>query len=358
MSLHKQHGKSMNPKFKYSVMEKVVGIFMLSILILLLSTVILLGRGKNWFQKYNMYYTSFNESYNLQPGAAVKYLETDIGKVKDVRLVENRVEIRLAILEEYASRIRADVVAKVESPTFIGSEYIAVIPGSIDARLIPPGGELTSAARKNIFDYLDEFEVEKTARALAIAVQTFSSLVEDFKDPEGPFLSALDNFNRTSIHVENIVRRIEMGEGTVGRLLKSTELLDSALDRLNKVDAILDPLAEASAKTPETMDMLQESLAQIDGLRAGLAHNMALIQDLLEVMQANMPRLESILKNVEQGSRNIPELSSSAVQGIKEARAELEKVDDIIQALQKNFLIRSNLPPEPVGRNTDANLRE
>ena len=352
------HLKNMDTRFKYSTRERVVGIFMLCTLVLLVSTVILLGRGKNWFQKYNTYYTSFNESYNLQPGAPVKYLETDIGKVKSVRLVENRVKIRLAILEEYAARIRADVVAKVESPTFIGSEYIAVIPGSVDAPLIPPEGELPSVARKNIADYLDEFEVEKTARALVQAVRQFSAFVEEIRDPDGPFLKAVDNFNRTSIHVENVARRIEAGEGSVGRVLSSTELVDSVLARLNKADAILDDLAVAGAKTPGTMDMLQENLARMEGAQESITDSISLVQGLLADMQAYMPKVRTILANAEKGSREIPRISSSTVESIEAFQEELENVDLIIQALRQNFLIRSNLPPPPAVRNTDAHLRE
>lgn len=344
--------------FNYSTRERIVGVFMLSILVLLLSTVVLLGRGKNWFQKYNTYYTSFNESYNLQPGAAVKYLETDIGKVKDVKLVENRVKIRLAILEEYALRIRADVIAKVESPTFIGSEYIAVIPGSMDAPLIPPEGELISVARKDIADYFDEFEVEKTAKALVDAVQQFSAFVEDIQDPQGPFLLAVENFNRTSSHVEKVAGRIEAGEGTVGRMLNSTELVDAALEKLDKAGTILDNLADASAKTPETIEMFQDNLASIEEVQGGITDSIALIRSLLQEMQAYMPKIKTILENVEKGSREIPKISSSTVETMDAFRDELDNVDLILQSLRKNFLIRSNLPPPQVLRNTDAYLRD
>lgn len=347
----------MNTRFKFSVRERIVGIFMLCTLILLVSTVILLGRGKSWFQKYNTYYTSFNESYNLQPGAPVKYLETDIGKVKSIRLVENRVKIRLAILDEYATRIRSDVVAKVESPTFIGSEYIAVIPGSMDASPIPPEGELPSVARKDISDWFDEFEVEKTAKALVEAVQEFSAFVEDIRDPDGPFLEAVENFNRTSIHVEKVARRIEAGEGSVGRVLNSTELVDSALAKLDKADAILNDLGAASAKTPETMEMLQENLVRIQEVQDGMTDSIALVRSLLEEMQTHMPKVKAILDNAEKGSREIPKISIATAESIEAFQEELENADLIIQALRKNFLIRSNLPPPPVVRNTDAHLR-
>jgi len=61
----------------------------------------------------------------------VKLLGTDVGQVTQVTLTEdNRVRIGVRILANYASRIRTDSLAIVESPTFIGSEYIAVTPGS------------------------------------------------------------------------------------------------------------------------------------------------------------------------------------------------------------------------------------
>ncbi|MCG6910532.1 MAG: MlaD family protein [Deltaproteobacteria bacterium] len=347
----------MHTRFKYSVMERVVGIFMLSILVLLLSTVVLLGRGKNWFRKYNTYYTSFNASYNLKPGAAVKYLETDIGKVKAVSLVDNHVRIRLAILDLYASRIRTDVVAKVESPTFIGSEYIAILPGSVDSPLVPPGGELTSVARKSIGDYIEELEVEKTAKDLVVAVQRFSVFMDTINDPEGPFLQAIENLNKTAQHAAKIAGHVQAGEGTAGRMLYSSELMDAALGGLDKVDVILDQLAVASAKTPATMDILQENLAQLESVREEVAESIGLIRSLLEAFQANMPKIQRIIENAEKGSRDIPELTGSAVQGIYDAREELDNVNMIIQALKKNILIRSKLPPPPVVGNTETHLR-
>ncbi len=115
----------------YNRKEKIVGIFVIFIGLLLLSTVIILGRGKNWFQDYNTYYTTFDESYNLKVGADVKLFKTNIGKVKAIS-VENKVRIKLAILSKYESRIRTDTLITVESPTFVGSEYISILPGTND----------------------------------------------------------------------------------------------------------------------------------------------------------------------------------------------------------------------------------
>jgi phospholipid/cholesterol/gamma-HCH transport system substrate-binding protein len=128
-------------ELKYSIKEKIAGVFVISSVLLLIITLIIIGKGKDWFQKYVSYHTIFDESYNLKEDTAVKLLEASIGKVKNISLMGDRVRVELLILEEYASRIRVGAVATVSSPTFIGSEYVSIKPGKDkDAPLIPKAG--------------------------------------------------------------------------------------------------------------------------------------------------------------------------------------------------------------------------
>ncbi|MCP3954339.1 MAG: hypothetical protein GY697_19300, partial [Desulfobacterales bacterium] len=57
------------------------------------------------------------------------------------------------------------------------------------------------------------------------------------------------------------------------------------------------------------------------------------------------------------GSHDIPAIIQSARQGIDEIRNSVDDADRIIQSIQKNPLIRGNLPPEPEVRPTDSGLR-
>ncbi|MCJ7616946.1 MAG: hypothetical protein MUO43_10470, partial [Desulfobacterales bacterium] len=65
----------------YNKKEKIVGTFVIGIVILMLTMLIIIGRGKDWFKTYIIYYTTFEESYNLKENAAVKLYKADIGKV-------------------------------------------------------------------------------------------------------------------------------------------------------------------------------------------------------------------------------------------------------------------------------------
>ena len=105
------------------------------------------------------------------------------------------------------------------------------------------------------------------------------------------------------------------------------------------------------------MTALQENLARMEKAQEGIMDSIVLIRRLLEEMQANMPKIRVILDNAEKGSRAIPQISSATVEGLDAFREELENVDLVIESLRNNFLIRSNLPPPPAVRNTDAHLR-
>ena len=328
----------------FSKKEKIVGTFIIFIVVILLTTVVIIGRGKDWFKTYITYYTTFDESYNLKEDAAVKLFKADIGKVKKIILVENRVKVNLAILEEYSSRIRSDSVASVESPTFIGSEYISIKPGSADSPLIPKGGEINSTSKKSISDIMLEFQVEETAKKVIRAVQDLSEIMQIMRDPDGPFFTAINNINKTISHIEAITGDIQAGKGTVGSMLKSREILQIILDNLDKVTQILESIAEASSKTPEITNKVQD--------------NLAIIKKVGEEVLDSISSIKRILKEVEEGSHDIPEVTRSTKRGINEIRDGVENIDKVVKSLQKNFLIRPNLPAEPKGKNIDAGLRQ
>jgi phospholipid/cholesterol/gamma-HCH transport system substrate-binding protein len=322
---------------EFNRQEKIVGMFMVCMAVLLFSTVVIIGRAGDWFKTYVTFYTTFNESYNLQENAAVKLFKADIGRVKRITLVENKVKVKLAILEEYAPRIKTDSVATVESPTFIGDEYVAIKPGSRDAPLIPEGGEIPSMAKKSISDILDEFEVEKTAKMVIKAVQNLSEVAQILRDPNGPLLTGLDNISR-------IIEDIQSGKGTAGSVLKSRELVENLLGKLDQTGNILENIDRASSKTPETMDRINDNIANI--------------KTTLKELETCVGLLKETLMNVKKGSHDIPRVTQSARRGIKEIRKGVENIETVVKSVKKNFLIRRNLPPEPEGETLDSGLRQ
>jgi phospholipid/cholesterol/gamma-HCH transport system substrate-binding protein len=320
----------------FSKKEKVVGTFMISVAALLLVTVVIIGRGKDWFKTYITYYTVFDEGYNLQIDTPVKLFSADIGKVKDITLVGDKVRVKLKILDDFKSRIRTDSVATVKSPTLIGSEYISIIPGGKNAPLIPVEGEIPSRPGKSITNYLEEFQVEKTAKMIIETAQEISRIVKIMRDPKGPLFSAFDHANNTLGHLEKITGDIASGKGTVGGIIKSRALLDHIHRNLDKVG---------------------DDLAALEKIETGMLENIPSIKNIVKDIEEAARTLNVILANLEKGSHDIPRVTRSSAQGIHEIREAVDNIDKVVTSLKKNFLIKPNLPPEPEAENIDARIR-
>ena len=174
-----------------------------------------------------------------------------------------------------------------------------------------------------------EFEVEKTAKMFVKSVQAISEIVEHLRDPEGPLYASLDSMAEAMANIEAVTREITEGKGSVGKLVHSEELLQKISEQLNHVNRILTSIEDATAKTPDIMDGLRKSMNMIN----------------------------QIVANIEKGSQDVPIVTKSTKHGISEIRDSVEEVDKVVQSIQKNFFIRSNLPPEPEPENIDAGLR-
>jgi phospholipid/cholesterol/gamma-HCH transport system substrate-binding protein len=335
----------------FSRIEKLVGLFVVGITILLVFSIIMIGRGKDWFADHVTYYTVFDESYNLKVNASVKLFKADIGRVREITVSEDRVRMKLAILAKYGSRIRTDTEAVVESPTLIGSEYISIIPGSNNADLLEENAEIPSRARKSLADIMSEFEVEETAKKLVEAIQDLSELAIFLKDPQGPLIETLNNVNAITAHVAAITAEIEAGRGTLGELVASRALMAKVDDRLVQMESILTDLKQASARTPATMDLVNGNLSQLE--TAGRALSLG-----IEEIRTAVATLQVSLDNIAAGSGEVPEITRTFRLGIQEIRDGVEDIDQVVQSLQKNILIRGNLPEVPTPEVPDAGLRQ
>jgi phospholipid/cholesterol/gamma-HCH transport system substrate-binding protein len=316
-------------QISFGAREKIVGAFMVVVVVLLLTIVVMIGRGKDWFKAYVTYYTVFDEAYNLSPDARVKLFQADIGKVKSVRLEGDKVKVELGILEDYAPRIKMDSVAIVESPTFIGSEYVSIKPGTTEALPIPKNGTIPSKARKSLADFMAEFEVEKTAKMIIKSLQNISEIVSHLRDPEGPLYASLDSVAKAMANIEAVTHDIRDGKGSLGGLIQSEELLERVYEELNHVNGILRSVEEATAKTPDIMDDVKQSMNMIN----------------------------QILANIKKGSQDVPAVTRMTKHGMREMRDSVQEVDKVVKSVQKSFLIRPNLPPEPKGEDIDTGLR-
>ena len=317
-------------KLQYSTMERMTGAFILLTLIVFLFTVAVVGRGKNWFRKHVIYYTAFEEGYNLVSGSRVKLLGTDIGSVTDVGLSkDNKVKVRVRVLAEYASRIRANSVAIVESPTVFGSEYINIKPGTSKAAVIPPEGLIPTREKKKFTEYLEQYEIGSKLEHIGKILEDLAQITDQLKDPKGPFFGTFGN-------LQQITGTVEAGEGSLGRVIKSDELYEHMDTFIATLQETADHLVRAGVNIEEGSKHLEKATREAP--------------EMVDKTQELLDRLLKVQVILEKVMTEVPEISAQAREGMQE-------VNRILDSVKENFLIRPNLPPPPESETHGLEIR-
>ncbi|MDY0131998.1 MAG: MlaD family protein [Desulforegulaceae bacterium] len=317
--------------------DKIVGFFILMISTLLLLSLVLIGRGKGLFKNYIEYHAIFEETYNLKEGAPVKLFNAEIGKVKDVKLVDDDVRVQILIVDEYSNRVRESSYVTVTSPTFIGSEYIALTSQDKSSELIPEGGQIPSIEKTSFSDLMDEFQVEKTAKKFVETVYDLSEMAKKLNSDQGPVFSILSD-------IETIVHDIESGKGNLGEILRTSKITDQLEARLVQIEKILGDVKIAVSKTPYTMDLVNENLERVGKIGKNIELSSENINLMVNELRVKLNEISTIISNIEKGSETVPAITATALNGLQEVREGVRKIDNTIEALQKTFIIRNKLP--------------
>ena len=303
-------------RVQYSTMERMTGAFILLTLLIFLFTVAVVGRGKNWFRKHVVFYTTFEEGYNLVSGSRVKLVGTDVGSVVEVVLSENnQARVKIRVLADYASRIRTNSVASVESPTVIGSEYININPGTTNAPPIPPEGEIPTKEKKKLMEYLEEYEIGEK----------------------------LENIGKILEDLAQITGTVNAGKGSLGRLVKSDELYQQIHDELDGIGRFV-------ATLQETADHLARAGAKIEEGSKNVEKATREVPEMVDKVQELLDRLLRVNALMEKAMTEVPEISTQAREGMRE-------VNLILESVKENFLIRPNLPPSPESESHGLEIR-
>jgi phospholipid/cholesterol/gamma-HCH transport system substrate-binding protein len=293
--------------------EKMVGLFIIIAVSLALGIIVFIGRGQQWFKEKATYYIYFDEGYNLKPGSQVKLFNTWIGSVDKVELTQdNRVKVTIKVFKDLAGKIRRNSVATVDSPTIIGSEFIAITPGSIDLPAIPKGGVIPAKPKKTLGEYLKEFEVQKKIEDFGQLISDLRIVLEKLKDPKGPLFSILYN-------IEDVTNKMKNGEGNLGRLVMQEDLyreVKLAIKEIRGISAgikeITGRMDKSAQSLPNTMETINDSVHKLD--------------DVMSQLKTAMERAPAMQRQLEDA---------------------LAETNSILESVKKNFFIRLNLPPEP-----------
>lgn len=257
-----------------------VGAFVAAGLIVLVISVFLIGGDRLFFRPTETLYVEFKQAQGLAAGSVVSIAGLPAGNVKEIGLAQGRnvVVAELNIEKKLFSRLTDRSEISVKTQGALGDKYIYIDPGPEGGKSLNPGATLTSDLQPDLLEMLST----KTSEVSGSAVDVISELSTLLKELNANNRSASlmenlvgtsKNLNRLTnepelreaiIHLRNIMRKIDRGEGTLGALINDPTLHDRLVGFLGDSprNRYLVPLIRESIKS------LESSGASVDSAKA------------------------------------------------------------------------------------------
>lgn len=211
----------------------------------------------NPFKKKLHLRAQFSNADGLRPGAEVRLAGVRVGKVEDVMLLppsanpkDPKIEAKLAIDgtidgKPANQRIRKDSSAQLGSPNLLGSDkVINLSPGSAGSDpvaendILPPSS-LNSTTLSNLAgpEIADQFE------AISRQVNDITRKINEGEGSLGRFLNdeaVYNSLNSTLQETQSVIRQIRSGEGSAGKFINDPAVYNN----INTLSLQLNEIAE------------------------------------------------------------------------------------------------------------------
>lgn len=201
--------------------EKKVGLFFLATIVAL-AVVIELVEDWRPFETHSDYTAYFEAAVGINPGDSVRLAGVEVGKIKAVGIEDNKVRIDFYVVD--GTRIKEDSVAMIRQTNLLGGQFLGLDFGSDQSKALPPGSTVQTREGSNIDQLITNLD-RNQERVLG----ALGDMVEESREP---FVEALTQ-------LDNITRKIDQGEGTLGRIVNDPALYEEAQNAATNLQAIL-----------------------------------------------------------------------------------------------------------------------
>lgn len=200
-----------------------VGLFLVVAFLILIALFELVGKETIFTQTVE-YKTSFRSIPGLKIGDPVRLAGVDVGTVRDIRVVGARVEVVMHV--KPGTPVKTDSLATIKLTSLLGTNFVDLSFGSPAAPMAPAGSVLASTEPPDLNTLL--------AR-LNDAAGDIQTLAKQVNEGLG---RSIEPISSTFQSMDKIAKKIERGEGTLGKLISDDRLyleIQGMAGNLNKV---------------------------------------------------------------------------------------------------------------------------
>jgi phospholipid/cholesterol/gamma-HCH transport system substrate-binding protein len=295
-------------------------------LIIALITIFSVGERQGLLKPRYYLKAQFDDAGGLQKGAPVRVSGFQVGVVNSIELVETsgkpRIEVGLRIDKSCQSKIRKGSVARISSLGLLGDKIVEIVPVSQDSIVLKNGEEM------NTKEVLPPEEI--LAKVAEIS----------------------DTLNSTAQSLNVIVKKVEKGTGTLGKMIDDPRLytnLDSVMVSMNHLILLIKGNKGTIGKLmndPSLYNNLTQTMTNVnvisDSLRRGQGSLGKLLRepDVYNTLDSTSKRLEVILTRMEKGEGTLGKLSKDEemYRKLKESSDELNQLIKDIKQNPKKYL--------------------
>jgi phospholipid/cholesterol/gamma-HCH transport system substrate-binding protein len=275
-----------------------VGIFVLVSIVILIFLILNASGDINPFKKRLHLKARFSDANGLREGSEVRLSGVRVGQIDKITLLPpstepnaQRVEALMtidAVIDgrPATERIRQDSTAQQGSPSLLGNEMlINISPGTALAPQVKDYDILRSASSNTVNDFATSGT--EVAQRLSKLSEQLSSIVKDVQEGKGTVgrlfsdEALYNNLNATVRETEEVMRLIKSGNGSAGRFVNDPALYNNANELAMQLRTLAEDLRagkgtagklltndELYNRVNRTADRLDHSVDQINSMIA------------------------------------------------------------------------------------------
>ena len=327
--------------------ERIVGFFIIALVVITTTLVFMLLRQRDWFAKKFEVRSVFERGAAISEGTAVMMEGIQIGRVKKLRFnMQNQLEGVLSLNVHYRRQVRKDSVATIVRTHLLANPQIDISVGSPNEPLLGEGETIPAVAT-----------VEPTMQDFLSVANNVVVVVRDLRDPKGPFQRILRN-------MDDISSKLAQGSGSVPTMLKddgglfrdSRDLLGDLSGMLKGKDSVpitMSPRSELTL-TPESqlivslsdkldkqtdiftelaikIEKIVDRLLAKDNMAGALLSDPEFYSETRQFLRESRSLLIDLSQLAEDLRGVVPELPGL----ISEGKADLKEMGKVLRGLQK-----------------------
>jgi len=284
-----------------------LGIFIFAGLALFVIALFYVGSKENLFTKTIELYAIFPSVSGLTQGNSVQFAGIKVGSIESIEIIAtDKVKVSMLVESKVQRFIKKDSKATINSDGLVGNKVLMISSGTENSVSVEEDDTLNAIKPLEIGDILNNLN-ESTKDA--------QKIVKDIAD---------------------ISSKINEGEGTLGKLINSSQLFDhfdslmaSFSNSTYKVDKILGQASNVLSIVTEDIVKLQGSVDSITRNIAGITEKINSSQSLVGTLLTDTVfanNVKAVMKNANQTTANLELGSFSFYQNM--------------EALKHNFLFK------------------